>query len=386
MGVRRLDLLVGVLLLCSAGIAAAQDPEGPWGHAGIPETARAWGRPAAPTNAGFVQLLGIEENWEEAVDPALPQTGGGHALQVQYPLSTDPAEQAEQYFATPQYPAYPPPTYPPPGYPQQPLPPPAMPEEPAPWIGLQQLAGEATWIVGGKQQDSLGIVGFDLRAKIEFPRAPMLTITPRAGWQLLDGPQVTDLPAQLYDGSIETVLSLPVRKNLFMQAAVSPSVFTDGKNTTADMYRFPARFLTFFSVTDHLTLSSGVVYLDRDNVKFLPSAGLIYKPNEDFKMELLIPRPKIAWRYTGDGITDSWVYIVGEFGGGSYAIRRASGVNDVATLTDYKAMLGWERLTTEGPALRFEGGYVFGRSVEYSSGIGDSDLAGTGVVRIGLTY
>ncbi|MFV0445367.1 MAG: hypothetical protein ACK5Q5_17455 [Planctomycetaceae bacterium] len=254
------------------------------------------------------------------------------------------------------------------------------------WVALGQSSWEGTWVAGGSGREALGILTNDVRVKFESPRLKMITATPRLGWHLLDGPVVTDLPGQLYDASVETVLSLPLGETVFMQAAISPSIFTDGQNLSGDALRLPGRLLFFWSCTDTLMLTAGVVYLDRDDVGFLPSAGFIYKPNADWKIEMLIPRPRVAWRYSADGDVSNWLYVVGEFGGGSWAVDRANGREDVATLSDYRLLLGWERLQPQGVGYRAETGYVFNRSLEYSSKRGNRDLPATALVRFGLTY
>lgn len=325
-----------------------------------------------------VQLLGIEpEAGGSGVGPRSPLDGAGRIRQVQYPLDN-------RAYEGPSDPT-------PSGYPMY-----------APgvtgiagdgcesvdesWFSLGKIGWEATWLAGGGDGDAMGLITNEWRAKVEFPQMKMLAATPRFAWNLVDGPIVTDLPGQLYDGSIETVLSLPLRESLFMQAAISPSYFTDGQNLSGDAFRLPGRLLVFWNCTDTLTLSGGVVYLDREDVGFLPSAGLIYKPSEDWKYELIIPRPRIAWRYSTDGDVAQWAYVVGEFGGGSWAIERSSGIEDVATLSDYRLLLGWEQTRTDGIACRFEGGYVFNRSLEYLTDVGNRDLPATALVRFAVSY
>lgn len=328
-----------------------------------------------------LRLMGIEPLPSVAREE-VPSSAGRlpGVQQAQYPLDN-------RIWETPPSESWPPGALPPapPGRPPltTPLPAPSAVE---PWIRLQEAYGEATWIAHSGGSDGLGWWSLDLRTKFEFPRAPMLAITPRVGWHFLDGPQVTDLPAQLYDASLETVVSLPLIENWFVQGAVSPSFFTDGDNTSSDALRLPARLLFFWRCTEHLTLSAGLAYLDREDLKFLPNAGLIYRPHDDFKLELMIPRPRVAWRISTDGTTDRWAYIVGELGGGSWGVRRAAGFNDVATYGDYRAMLGWEQLEQTGLDLRCEVGLVFSRSLEYVSGLGNRDLPATGLVRIALTY
>lgn len=327
--------------------------------------------------ASGVELLGIEPEPNSSAAWGRPDFSG-RAVQVQYPLDNNAYSGPEA--GTPSgYPLHAPGT-------EFPVcPPPGCEPDPGAWL-KSTLGWESTWVAGGSDGDSLGLWTNEVRAKLEFPAAPVLAATPRFGWHLVDGPVVTDLPAQLFDASVETVLSLPLGERLFLQTAVSPSIFTDGDNTSGDAFRLPSRLLVFWTCTEKLTLSGGVVYLDREDVDWLPSAGLIYKPSDDWRVELLIPRPRVAWRYANDGSAARWVYVVGEFGGGSWAIERAAGTDDVVTLSDYRLLLGWELTNPGGVGCRIEGGYVFNRTLEYRSAGVERDLPGTGLVRFAITY
>jgi hypothetical protein len=87
----------------------------------------------------------------------------------------------------------------------------------------------------------------------------------------------------------------------------------------------------------------------------------------------------------GAGYED-WAYFLAEFGGNTWAIQRASGVGDKVTLADYRLMVGVERKLNGGAGYRLEGGYVFGRRVEYLSGVGDFTPPSTFIVRGGVTF
>lgn len=252
------------------------------------------------------------------------------------------------------------------------------------WMVCKKTIGTATWIA--PRSDSLGITSLEARGSIEFPNFQALWFVSRVAGHWLNGPTVTDMPGQLYDLSLETVGALPIGERWFVQAAIAPSLFTDSRNTGSSAFRLPGRVLAFWKYSDTLTFTGGVLYLDRDDVKAIPSAGLLWNPNEDWKFELAAPRPRIAWRFSHDDRSARWVYLVGEFGGGTWAIRRASGLDDVATLSDYRMMLGVERKWTDGRNWLVEAGYVFSRRLEYTSHLGDTDLPSTALVRLGLTF
>lgn len=257
-------------------------------------------------------------------------------------------------------------------------------DEEAPWIEWKKTVGTATWIA--PNSGGLGVTSLDVRGSIEFPSFQALWFVPRFAAHALNGPTVTDLPGQLYDVSFETIVMLPIGEHWFVQAAVAPSFYTDGDNTGAEALRTPGRALAFWKYSDTLTFTGGVLYLDRDDVKAIPSAGVLWNPNEDWKFELAAPRPRIAWRFSHDEDSARWGYVVGEFGGGTWAIRRASGLNDVATLSDYRLMAGYERKWASGRSWLVEAGYVFSRTLEYTSTLGDTDLPSTALVRLGITF
>ncbi len=252
------------------------------------------------------------------------------------------------------------------------------------WIDWKKTIGTATWIA--PSSDGLGITSFEARGSIEFPKFQALWFVPRLAGHALDGPTLTDLPGQLYDFSFETVGALPIGERWIVQAAIAPSFYTDSDNTGRQAFRLPGRLLAFWKYSDTLTLLGGVLYLDRDDVQAIPSTGVLWNPNEDWKFELAAPRPRIAWRFSHDDCSAHWAYLVSEFGGGTWAIRRASGLNDVATLTDYRLMVGYERKWTSGRNWLVEAGYVFSRRLEYTSQIGDTDLPSTALVRLGVTF
>jgi len=254
----------------------------------------------------------------------------------------------------------------------------------APWIEWKKTIGTATWIA--PNTDGLGVTSLDVRGSLEFPDFQALWFVPRIAAHFLSGSAKIDLPTQLYDTSFETIGMLPIGERWFVQAAIAPSFFTDSQNTGRKALRLPGRALAFWKYSDTLTLTGGILYLDRDDVNAIPSAGLLWNPNADWKFELAAPRPRIAWRFSHDDESARWAYLVGEFGGGTWAVRRASGLNDVATLSDYRVMAGYERKWVSGRGWLVEAGYVFSRTLEYTSTPEEIQLPSTAIVRLGITF
>lgn len=232
----------------------------------------------------------------------------------------------------------------------------------------------------------LGITSLDLKGTLKFARWPFLFVTPHVGLHSLNGPSTTDLPPQLYDFSLDTTAYLPLNDRWTVIATVAPSLFGD-LQATKNSFRMAGRGIVLYRWSPQLQLTGGFLYLGRKDIAALPVAGFIYTPNEDVKFDIMFPKPKAAYRYTHNPERERWVYLTGELGGGSWAVRRASGADDVASYRDLQLLVGIEHKQPNALNWQLEAGYVFSRSVQYLSAPGViTSLPETAVLRVILSY
>lgn len=211
-----------------------------------------------------------------------------------------------------------------------------------------------------------------------------LLITPYMNMRLLDGPNTPDLPARLYETYVDFMWVPKFSERLIGILAVAPAEYSDFK---ANGFRMTGKGLLRFDIfPDQLQLLAGVLYLNRDDIRLLPAGGLTWTPSPDMKYELIFPRPKFAHRIAFSDDWEDWLYLAGEFGGNSFTIKRANGLEDTVTLRDWRAMLGLERKLNGGAGFRLEIGYVFSRSIEYASATPDAHPASTVMIRLGITF
>lgn len=296
---------------------------------------------------------------------------------VQYPLDDD------AYRGMPDaYPGFQRPQTPPAPLGNPPLGPPFDPNKPP--VGWKSVKGSLTEVFGGS--NSLGITSFDVRGTLEFGRLPGVFVTPRFGWHILAGPRAADLPSQLYDLSLDLSMYRPLNDAWMLNFSLTPSLFTDGDNVSGDAIRILGRAMAYYTASPSLQWVGGVVYLDREDLPVLPALGVICTPREDLRFELLLPKPRLAWRQWYSPIEEQWVYVTGELGGQSWGIVRAGGADDIGTYRDLRFILGLERKQTSGTSWFVEGGYAFGREVEYESNIGGASLTDTGFLRVGGAF
>jgi hypothetical protein len=265
----------------------------------------------------------------------------------------------------------------------------APPEDPAvgsPLFGLATKERSATATVLPGSGDQLGITTLDFRTTLYPARLPLVMFSPRFSWHFLNGPTTTDLPPRLFDVAMEFQLFVPISERWSFFGGVAPSLFSDFNNFTSDAVRITGHGLLFYEWSEHLKLAGGFLYLDRDDVTALPAAGIIYRPDNDFRAEIMFPKPKVSYRIRQNGDRESWAYLAGEFGGGTWGIERSVGANDVVTYRDFRLMLGLEQVRGDAYRWFVEGGYIFGRRIEYRSQVGDMDLPDAGMIRLGLVF
>ncbi|MEM7785615.1 MAG: hypothetical protein AAF623_19865, partial [Planctomycetota bacterium] len=158
-------------------------------------------------------------------------------------------------------------------------------------------------------------------------------------------------------------------------------------NTSTDAIRITGRFLGWQRLNSYTVAKLGVEYLDRVDVKLLPAFGLTMTPNPDMKLDLYFPRPKLSHRIPNINNFEAWVYVGGEYGGGSWAIDRADGTPDQVDVNDVRSFLGIEWMGPKRVTGFFEFGYVFEREILYRSvPLNKLDLQDTLVIRSGFAF
>jgi hypothetical protein len=253
---------------------------------------------------------------------------------------------------------------------------------------LQRLSLTGT-LVGDRAANDFLATELELYATLGIPcptRESPLLITPGYQVRFFDGPMTTDFPSQVHDAYLEFRWLRELNEKWGTSLAISPGVHSDFQGWHDDALRIGGHAVATYNWSSAASVVLGVAYLDRDDVSLLPAAGVIWQPNDDERYELLFPRPKVARRIEYGPSHEYWIYLAGEFGGGSWLIERAAGGQDILTTRDFRAILGCEKKIDGGGGCRVELAWVFGRAVEYRSGIGDFDPNSAAMVRGGVTY
>ncbi len=181
----------------------------------------------------------------------------------------------------------------------------------------------------------------------------------------LNGLSTIDVPETLYNTGI-TILNQKKWSDAFSSTLViSPQVRSDF-TTSDNAFRLFALAMINWQARSDLSLSLGAVYLDRADLPVLPVVGATWIPSPQWKVDITMPRPRIAHRLWKDcDRAEGWAYVGGTIGGNTWAVTNGSGQSDELSILDLRLLLGYEVIRRGNRGFFVEGGYAFNRSIEY---------------------
>jgi hypothetical protein len=240
------------------------------------------------------------------------------------------------------------------------------------WLGYNSTESDWTWLAA---RNDLGMFSMQSYPSISIGD----TTSFEAGWgvHFLNGPNVTDMPPRLFDLEMALRTRRLLSDHMMVDLKLGTGVFTDFEGSSRKGVRFPSHAVGYYEHDHWLISVLGVDVLDRDDISVLPVFGAIWRGNQDLICELVFPRPKIQYRISE---TRSF-YIAGELGGGTWAVERVGGIDDVATYRDIRITCGVMKWG-DGDETVFEVGYAMDRALEYRSGRGDYEPDGALILRL----
>lgn len=248
---------------------------------------------------------------------------------------------------------------------------------------FQQTLGRATYLprIGA---DGFGMTSLSHQFTFALPpfiKGSPILFTPTFTAHFTDGPGQTPVPSELRDYELEFRYLKQATPRLGIDLAIAPSYFGDMNNDSSNAWRITGRALAAWNWTETVQVVVGGLYLGRSDFLAVPVGGIIWKPSENRRFDILVPRPRAYLRTFVDGELERWVYLGGEFGGNTWAIDRPGDIPDKMTYADLRLLIGWERKAPHGLNARIELGWVFDRSIEFSSGYQGFDPSDTLMLR-----
>jgi hypothetical protein len=256
------------------------------------------------------------------------------------------------------------------------------------------------YVSGGSKPTGLQTNDFDTSVVFAFPEfcysTQPLYVVPSFSLHLWDGPAVgpggADLPPNAYSAFLDVGWQSDANQMFGTELGVRLGIFSDFDTNNSKSFRALGKALFNFRCSPTSTLKGGVYYLDRNSIKLVPAGGVLWQPNPFTRFDIFFPQPKFARYCRTVGTRDLWWYLTGDYGGGSWTIKRTNGTSDSIDINDYRAILGLEWGATD--AIRagrrsafMELGWVFQREIKYRNNPGDNIKPSDGVMfRAGIGY
>jgi len=267
---------------------------------------------------------------------------------------------------------------------------------------LMQEARLDQVFIPGTASNELGVESLDLSATFAIPffyntQTPLL-VTPGFAMHFWNGPETLPgvagyLPARTYDAYLDASWNPQLSPVIGAELGVRMGVYSDFEKVVDQSVRFQGHGLAVLALSSAFQLKAGVVYLDRVHLKLLPAGGIVWTPNPDVRFEILFPNPRIARRLWTCGNTDWWLYLRGEYGGGSWTVKQdvtipvADSYVDQIDYNDIRAGLGLEFDTPRAWKGLFEVGVTCEREVIFRTGnVGTFRPDPTVYLRAALAY
>jgi len=254
------------------------------------------------------------------------------------------------------------------------------------------------WIYGSDDTDALQINDSDIALAFAIPNFLYSTqpiyLLPSFSVHNWEGPRdvAADLPPIAYSAFLDAGWQSDPARIMGAELGLRVGWFSDFESNTSDSLRIMGRALGRIRLTPAATLKLGGIYLDRNKVKFLPAGGILWQPNPETRFDLFFPEPKLAHYLATVGTMDTWWYVGGYYGGGSWTVKRTSGTKESIDINDLRLVLGleWGRneQMRDGRRVGFlEAGYVFQRELLFKESPADNlDLQDSLMVRAGIGY
>jgi hypothetical protein len=186
------------------------------------------------------------------------------------------------------------------------------------------------YLPGGKKSNSFGMSEINLRLQLGFPcrfipsngsGTGFFYVAPGANLLWWNGPAGPPHMSPNGFGAFLDFGMQPQFNEVFsLNAWFRFGVFSDFKRISSDSFSYQGRLEGLFNVDPKIQIIAGIIYLDRQRHKILPTVGVVWTLRDDLVLKLTFPNPKISKRLWNSGSAEWWGYVQGDYGGGCWSI------------------------------------------------------------------
>lgn len=248
---------------------------------------------------------------------------------------------------------------------------------------FQGFSGKFTYLPdSGKYQSGQYQIDGAVSFGLPVPNTDsVFLISPLISWTQMTMPKELDFlfgdQKKLLKTGASVEYLLPLCNSLLFDGNVQIFYASDGKAGGSDTLRMNGYGALIWKMGPTAELVLGASYNDVTKNSIIPVGGILWRPSDDLYMELLFPRPKIAWRlpeaWCGACKAPYWFYVSGEYTAERWQIEsnwQIPGVNNSSfdfRYEDIRIAVGIERKGLNEINWAIEGGIVLDRSLKFKS-------------------
>ncbi|MCA9036534.1 MAG: hypothetical protein KDA91_15470 [Planctomycetaceae bacterium] len=224
-----------------------------------------------------------------------------------------------------------------------------------PYTVYRSHSTELSWIPSSGE--NFGLIDWQSDPYLKSQRNTGFSTAFNVHW--FNGPISPDIPSRVYDFCLGFQHRDSFSPLLSYDLSAQVGAYSDFEGSAREGIRFPAHAVGMLHVNLTTDVVFGVDYLDRDDIRILPVFGLSIRDvmSPSLRMDLVFPRPRIEYELDNA----KRVYLAGALGGGTWDMEYPDESDDVVTIRDYRLMLGFERMDSDGDLSAIEFGYIFDR-------------------------
>jgi hypothetical protein len=213
--------------------------------------------------------------------------------------------------------------------------------------------------------DGFGINTLDLRRRmlVGYGDLSPMSITPGFAFHMWNGPNGLDLPARVYDVTIDFEWQALANDRSSLILGSTPGLYGDFDGLDSKTLQWSGWLAGTYHLNSNWLAMGGIAYIRQLDSNWLPIGGVIWTPNDRIRVDFLFPRPKVTrlLRRNEQGML-SW-YWTGHYDGGAWSVRDTPSSHVLVSYSDLRLLTGLEGALANGSTWKAEFGYAFSRDI-----------------------
>ena len=259
------------------------------------------------------------------------------------------------------------------------------PPEERSWLRIEDWRTEVSWIVANAEQFGIGSAGGNIAFGV--PKVKGLLVRPGGAIYWLNSPASAGVPDQVYDAELHGTWMHRFNDKFKAHVNVTGGIYSDFARASVDGgFRLSGSGIGAYEVHPDWQLVFGATYLNLGSIRMWPIGGVVWSPNDRWRLELIYPEGRITYKVAENEVYVEKNYVAVGFWGRTWEVERSNGIREKFTYSDCRATTGYERRYLWGITSFFEFGLAFNRDVEFRSGNGTYQPESQIFVRGGMFF